>query len=343
MKHIGIFLLLAFISYGTTLELTQQVQPALFVESEDAGFELNRAIAGIKTSLKLGNVSLKSDFKLEFSAYDNLDKFVKKATVTAIVSPWFAITAGRVRVPFGENHARASRKLDRISRSHTASYIKKQLSLGERAQGFMFFGEPNEYLAYEMGIFEYSNNSRKSGSLYSLGGNSFMTVTANPAEIITFGYSYSNALVSNDLIYKRFSAHDLFLSVQPFKWFSVKSEYFIGPDAVTVSELSPHLDGYKEHLGKSLYTTLSLKKKMKEKSGVITLFWERLWGENPIGDVIVEREFQHALGTNLQFHFAQYVYLDLEYEERLGKSLTSLDDRSVTLQFTFYNKIKRSW
>lgn len=317
---------------------TQQVQPSVIFSTDESAFELQRAILGFKPSLKKSNTTYTADFKLEFAGYDKLDKFVKKAMVSAEIQPWLTVSAGRVRVPFGENHVRASRKLDRVSRSHTASYIKKQLSIGERSEGLLLSGDLNEYLSYESGIFNYSNNRRESNSLSSLAGNSVLTVVGKPMKLITLGYSYNNFLVSNDLYYSRVSAHDLFLKIRSSEHFVFNMEYFAGPDSTVIADIAPSLNGFKEHIGKSLYATLTYNHKIEKRILGLTLFWERLWGSNPIDGGYENRRFDHALGANIRFRFQDYIYLDLEVEELLDQDVKSIGKPTVTLQFTYYNK-----
>lgn len=344
MKVFLFLLLLSSLLWAETskgFSFTQQVQPAMVWSPDDVGFELQRAILGIKPSYTIGSCTLESDFKLEFVGYDNLDKLVKKATVTALIHPSLEITAGRVRVPFGENHWRASRKLDRISRSHTASYIKKQLSIGERSEGVLLAGEVGSYVSYECGIFNYSNNQRNSQKITSLPGNSVLTLQVKPLTGILLGYSYDNFLVSAREFHNRLSAHDMFLQIHTPEHIEFKSEFFVGPDSLDIAAATPYLPGVKEHLGMSLYTTATYKHTLGNKRLDATLFWERLWGSTQKGDIFTERELVHAFGVNIRFRFQEFIYLDLEVEERLDGERRSLQEPEVSLQWTYYNKIKR--
>lgn len=338
---IGLFSLLFAAEKKQSFKFTQQVQPAVVFNTDESAFEIARAIAGVQPQLKLNDITYSADFKLEFAGYDNLDKFVKTALVSAEIKPWMVISAGRVRVPFGENHTRASRKLDRISRSYTADYIKKRLSIGERSEGLLLSGDVNEYLSYESGIFNYSNNQRESNSLSSLAGNCFFTITTKPMALIEFAYSYSNFLVSGDDFHKRASAHDLFFSLKSTKHFAFKSEFFVGPDSAVAGELGSYLDGYKEHLAKSLFSTLTYTQPIDARSVSLTLFWERLWGKSFTAGTYEDRSFEHAYGANVRFRFDEFIYLDLEVEEKLDSDLKSLQSPEVALQFTFYNSVKR--
>lgn len=339
----------ALVSAADSFKIKTKVQPLISLEQKGSTSDSGDYFLGFNR-LKLstdyekmfaGEKRIAAELSLDFSKKE-LDKLVKKATLSLTFRREIALKIGQWKVPFYTNDYVGSGSLRHVHRNFTTYHLRNELAVTGYKQGVSLEGTfLEERLSYGAGLFYDESKDIKGFDGSELVMLPSLHISYKPWEFLSLEYGglfpeFCTKTVQNNMEKKRLSLHTFSIAYEAPVLYDTELDIFIGVDTADGREMMQFQLGYTENTSMSIHTNHRFRLPLKEKSALhFSVAGEFLNGLTYYDGEYHNRAFTYALFGTVAYIIRKNLQVEVTLDERFDNNFAAIKQKRAALQCTF--------